>query len=196
MATYTADQLAEYPDFEDGEMLGAYRKRTGITNPNVIQAKYAEYLNEQRILHPPPPPDEPDDAFVQYMTSKGFMDANNTEIAKSVAGLALSYIDKASDVLSPILEAIPGAGDAFDLAKQGLDALSATWGIDPDQSNDGIAGRIVYQTEVARYSALAIEDQMKKTLSPALFQAFIDSFNGKHVYGQGLKKTRHFRLIR
>ena len=187
-------QLNKYPDFKPQEDFSQYSKRTGITDRRVITAKWMEEKAKADLtpaeIAKKFPPEVLNDPFVSYFISKAWVDTTNTEIANSVASLALSYIDKASNFIQPILDNIPGfdlAGQAFSLAKKGLDALSKTWGINPDQSNEGIATRIADSLIVAKRTALYLESQIKKTMTPEQYQIFIDSFKNKPIPGAGIK---------
>jgi hypothetical protein len=187
---YSLTQLSQYPDPIGEEQMLDYMKRTGITDRNIMFAKFAEHRDalaptaEQNAATAAA--NTPDDAFVSYMTAKAYYDTNVTQVALSVASMAMTYIDDVSQVVQPILDEIPGAGEAFSAVQNGLDALSKTWNIDPDQSNQGIANRIVMATEVARHLAIAIETAIKAKVTPEEYQSFINSFVNKKVVGSGI----------
>ena len=186
-----SDLETKYPMVNDGETLQQYAQRESKLPSQVILAEWALHRDLTKAT---PAQIEamqlaslPDDPFVAYFTAKAWEDENHKEIANSVASMVLSIFNKASDFLQPFLDEIPGAGEAFSLASKGLNALSQTWGINPDESNKAIADRIVYATIVAQHTAIAVENSMKKTMAPAQFQAFINSFKNKPIPGAGIK---------
>jgi hypothetical protein len=171
------------PDFQFGESLLQYKKRTGISDPDTILKKYNEINqkthNDVMKKFDAEAKDNESDPFVQWYTSKAFKNANNTAVAQSVAGQAVKYINTASKYISPILKDIPGAGTAFNDANKIFNTIVDVIDLPEDQSNQGFANTIAQRTSQARQQALAIRNNLRKTMTPTDFNNFIESYRGK-----------------
>jgi hypothetical protein len=163
------DDVAAAPPMNPKESMSDYMQRTGIKNAGIVFRKYQDQQNnwtnsdtyknmmsknaaDQQAFDKSNDMSNPINVARAKAVSHAFVGAIGNEMGYRVAALAKSYVDKASDVISPILGVVaPGiTGDAYDFAKHGLDFIYDQLGIPEDLSNQAANDRIIQAVKDAQ----------------------------------------------